>query len=166
MSKWAFDAAAYDPKDPSPWLALQLDDSLPIDPEAKLALLRGAASFSRYRLFPVIRPLIWVSFIVVKILRGISPHFPNLNGTLHRLIHFGLKSFASPDCNLLIMGHFHVGTALLAFIKGNAGLVQVETEPLRPRVLKDLEVNMFLQHDLNVFNFIIQLNQSLKAQGR
>ena len=166
MSKWAFDAAAYDPKDPSPWLALQLDDSLPIDPEAKGALLRGAASFCRYRLFPVIRPLIWVTFIFVKILRGISPRFPNLNGTLHRLIHWGLKTFGSPDCNLLIMRHFHVGTELLAFIKGNAGPVQVETEPLRPRTLKDLEANMFLQHDLNVFNFIIQMNQSLKAQGR
>jgi len=44
--------------------------------------------------------------------------------------------------------------------------VQVEPVPLRPRTLKDLEDNVFLQHDLNVFNFIIQLNTSLRAQGR
>jgi hypothetical protein len=29
-----------------------------------------------------------------------------------------------------------------------------------------LEDNVFLQHDLNVFNFIIQLNASLRKQGR
>ena len=55
---------------------------------------------------------------------------------------------------------------MLAFIKANAGDVDVETVPLRPRTLKDLEDNVFLQHDLNVFNFIIQLNKSLRAQGR
>jgi hypothetical protein len=38
--------------------------------------------------------------------------------------------------------------------------------PLRPRKLADLKDNVFLQHDLNVFNFIIQLNLSLNAQGR
>jgi hypothetical protein len=102
----------------------------------------------------------------VKIVRGISPSFPNLNGTLHRMIHWGLRTFGSPDANLLIMRHFHIGTELLAFIKTNAGAPEVETVPLRPANLKDLEDNVFLQHDLNVFNFVIQLNQSLKRQGR
>ena len=156
----------YDPKDPDPWLALALDQSLPIDPDAKAALLRGSASWSRRWMFNIIRPFVFVFFLLVKLLRGISPHHPNLNGLLHRTIHWGLKAFGSPDANLLILRHFHVGTELLAFIKANAGPVQVETVPLRPRTLKDLEHNVFLQHDLNVFNFIIQLNASLRAQGR
>lgn len=159
-------ASHYDPKDPDPWLALKLDQSLPIDPDAKGALLRGAASWSRRWMFNIIRPFVFLFFLVVKILRGLSPHVPNLNGTLHRTIHWGLKTFGSPDANLLILRHFHVGTELLAFIKANAGDVQVETVPLRPRTLKDLEDNVFLQHDLNVFNFIIQLNMSLREQGR
>jgi hypothetical protein len=161
-----FDASTYDPKDPNPWLALYLDQSLPIADEAKLALLRGAASWSRRWFFNIVRPFVFLFFLVVKILRGISPHHPNLNNTLHKLIHWGLRTFATRDANLLIMRHFHVGTELLAFIKANAGPVQIETAPLRPRTLKDLENNVFLQHDLNVFNFIIQLNLSLRAQGR
>jgi hypothetical protein len=156
----------YDPKDPDPWLALQLDQSLPMDPEAKAALLRGAASWSRRWMFNIIRPFVFLFFLVVKLLRGISPHFPNLNGTLHRTIRWGLAIFGSPDANFLIVRHFNVGTELLAFIKANSGEVQVETVPLRPRTLKDLEDNVFLQHDLNVFNFIIQLNMSLRAQNR
>jgi hypothetical protein len=53
-----------------------------------------------------------------------------------------------------------------AGVKANAGDVAIETVPLRPRTLRDLEANVFLQHDLNVYNFIIQLNMSLRAQGR
>jgi hypothetical protein len=159
-------ATHYDPKDPDPWLALALDQSLPMDPDAKAALLRGAASWSRRWMFNVIKPFIFVFFVLVKILRGLSPRHPNLNGALHRTIHWGLASFGSPGANLLILRHFHVGTELLAFIKANAGQVDVRTVALRPRTLKDLEDNVFLQHDLNVFNFIIQMNMSLRAQNR
>lgn len=162
----AFDLARYDPKDPDPWLALYLDQSLPIAPEAKTALLMGNRSWSRRWMFNIIRPAVFAFFILVKIVRGISPHHPNLNGFLHRLIHWGLRTFCTPEANTLILRHFHIGTELLAFIKANAGPVEVETVPLRPRTLKELEDNVLLQHDLNVFNFIIQLNASLRAQGR
>jgi hypothetical protein len=161
-----FDLANFDRLDPDPWLALYLDQSLPIDDGAKRALLTGNRSFSRAWLFPVLRPLFFAQLVVAKIARWISPHFPSLNGFLHRLIHWGLKTFASPEANLLIVRHFHIGTEILAFIKANAGDVQVETVPLRPRTLKDLEAGVFLQHDLNVYNFIIQLNAGLRAQGR
>ncbi|HEX2561012.1 DUF6999 family protein, partial [Phenylobacterium sp.] len=126
----------------------------------------GNRSWSRRWMFNIVRPAVFAFFLLVKIARGISPHHPNLNGFLHRLIHWGLRTFCTPEANTLILRHFHVGTELLAFIKANAGPVQVETVPLRPRTLKDLEDNVFLQHDLNVFNFIIQLNASLRAQGR
>jgi len=156
----------YDPADPDPWLALQLDQSLPIDPEAKAALLRGGKSWSRRWLFNVVKPLIFVFFVGVKIVRGLFPHWPSLDRLLHKTIRWGLTVFGSPDANFLILRHFHVGTELLAFIKANAGDVKVETVPLRPRTLKDIEPNLFLQHDLNVYNFIIQLNRDLRAQNR
>jgi hypothetical protein len=162
-----YETAAYDPKDPDPWLALWLDRSLPIDEGAKAALLTGNRSWSRRWMFPVVRPFIFAFFMLVKVLRGISPHHPNLNVFLHKTIHWGLSVFGSPEANTLILRHFHIGTELLAFIKANAGPnVVVETVPLRPIALKDLEDNVFLQHDLNVFNFIIQLNRCLRAQGR
>ena len=166
MSDPAFDLDRYDPRDPDPWLALYLDQGMPLAPEAKLALLKGNRTWSRRWLFPIIRPAVFAFFILVKIARGVSPHRPNLNGALHRLIHWGLRTFATPEANTLILRHFHIGTELLAFIKANAGPVEVATVPLRPRDLKALEDNVFLQHDLNIFNFIIQLNAALRAQGR
>jgi hypothetical protein len=158
--------AGYDPRNPDPWLALELDQSLPIMPRAKAALLKGNRSWSRRWLFPVVRPAVFACFMLVKLLRLFAPHWPNLNGFLHRLIHWGLRTFCTPEANTLIMRHFHIGTELLAFIKANAGPIEVETVPLRPRTLKDLEDNVFLQHDLNIYNFIIQLNAGLRAQGR
>ncbi len=161
-----FDPARFDARDPDPWLALYLDQSLPIDDGAKRALLLGNRSFSRRWIFPVARPFIMGFFLLVKLLRVISPHRPNLNRALHELIYWGLKTFASPEANTLILRHFNIGTEILAFIKANAGPVEVDSFPLRPVRLADLRDNVFLQHDLNVFNFVIQLNASLRAQGR
>jgi hypothetical protein len=161
-----FATMAHDPRDPDPWLALYLDQSLPIDPEAKRCLLVGARSWSRRWLFPVSRPLVILFFCVVKVLRAISPRFPNLNGLLHKTIHWGLRTFGSPETNTLILRHFHVGTELLAFMRINVGAADISSHPLRPTKLKDIEDNLFLQHDLNVFNFIIELNQRLRAEGR
>ncbi|HEY2661435.1 MAG TPA: hypothetical protein VGI79_17080 [Caulobacteraceae bacterium] len=162
----SFDADRFDPRDPDPWLALYLDQSLPIDDDAKRALLTGNRSASRRWLFPVLRPFLFTGFVLIRIVRGLSPRHPNLNRLLHRLIHWGLRTFASPEANLLILRHFHIGTEILAFIKANAGPVAIDTAPLRPRRLKDLEDNLFLQHDLNIYSFIIQLNVGLRAQGR
>lgn len=160
-----FDAASHDPADPDPWLALWLDPSLPIEPQAKRALLSGNASYSRAFLLPALRPLLFIMMVLVHLVRRVFVHWPNFNGGLHRLIHWGLRTFATPETNLLIMRHFHIGTELLAFIRTNAG-VDIATHPLRPKALRDLEDNVFLQHDLNVFNFVIELNAALQAEGR
>ena len=161
-----FDISTFDPRDPDPWLALYLDQSLPIDDGAKRALLLGNRSMSRRWLFPILRPFIFAGFLLITGRRGLSPRAPNLNRTLHRMIHWGLRTFASPQANTLILRHFHVGTEILGFIKANAGPVEIDSVPLRPTRLNDLEDNVFLQHDLNIYNFIIQLNASLRAQGR
>lgn len=162
-----FDPERFDARDPDPWLALALDQSVPIDEGSKRALLLGNRSWSRRWLFPVVRPLIFAFFMLVKALRAISPRWPNLNGTLHRSIHWGLRNFATPEANMLIVRHFHIGNEILGFIRANAGPgIDAPTVPLHPRNLKDLEDNVFLQHDLNVFNFIIQLNRDLRRQDR
>ena len=165
-----FERMAFDPKDPDPWLALYLDHSLPIDDVAKRCLLIGQRSWSRRWLFPVSRPVVFLWFCLVKVFRAITPNHPNLNDLLHKTIHWGLRTFGSPETNTLILRHFHIGSELLAFMKHNAGLgadvEQVTSHPLRPTRLKDIEDNLFLQHDLNVFNFIIELNKALNAQGR
>jgi hypothetical protein len=161
-----YDARDLDLKDPNPWLALYLDDSLPIDQGAKEALLRGNETLSRRLLLPIAKPFVFVFFFLVQLFRipfGRFPHFPK---TLHNLIYWGLKTFASPEANMLILRHFNIGTEILNFIKDNTPGVEVTSHPLRPTTLAELKDNVFLQHDLNVYNFIIELNAGLRAQER
>jgi hypothetical protein len=159
-------AAAHDPRDPDPWLALELDGSLPIDDDAKAALVRGNASYSRLYLAPFLKPFVLVFFAFVHLLRRPFAAWPSFPGALHASIVWGLKTFATPEANRLILRHFHIGTEIIAFIRANAGPVEAPTVALRPRRVEDLRDNVFLQHDLNIFNFIIGLNAELRAQGR
>lgn len=161
-----FDPDSYDRADPDPWLALYLDTSMPIAETAKIALLRGNDTYSRRYFLPAARPFVFIFYLFVKVFRRFFPRWPNSPALLHRLIHWGLRTFASPDANTLILRHFNIGTEILQFIKDNVPGVKIETVPLRPRTLAELENNVFLQHDLNIYNFIIELNKGLREQGR
>lgn len=84
---------------------------------------------------------------------------------LHRILAWGMNRCSSPQANWLILRHFHLGSQVLAFIAANSG-VQVTLSPLTPMVIDDLKDEVFLKHDLNLFNFIINLNRALRAEGR
>ena len=159
---------AHDRNDPDPWLALYLDDSVPVDEGAKAALLRGNDTYSRRFFLPACRPLIFIFFVFVQLFRRFFPAWPHSSRMLHNLIHWGLRNFATPDANFLILRHFNIGTEILQFLKDNAPVPaeRIQTVPLRPKRLADLKDNVFLQHDLNVYNFIIELNKALRAAGR
>ena len=149
-------------KDPSPWLAPYLDTSLPLSNEVKAALLENASSRSRQFLLPLIRPLAKGVIMAQQVLKVFVPNRFTSSRVLHRTIYWGLKWFVRPEANYLILRHFHIGSEILQFVAANVPGVQI---PLRPRTLEDLIDNVFLQHDLYVFNFIIRLNQELKNKG-
>lgn len=161
-----FNPAASDPKDPDPWLALYLDKSIPIDPQAKLDLMRGMRGFSRKALLPFLRPVAGLSILMFGALRLVLPNRFSAPALLHRLICWGLRNFVSPEANRLILRHFHIGTEILNFIKDNVPDVQVDTVPLRPETVDALKDNVFLQHDLNIFNFVIELNAGLEKNSQ
>ena len=62
------------------------------------------------------------------------------------------------------MRHFHIGSELLQFVADNAKNVEMELHPLRPQKLRDLADDVFLQHDLNIYNFIIEMNRQLNEK--
>lgn len=156
-----------DPRDPSPWLALYLDQSTPLPPPVKEALIKGLASRSRQFLLPVVRPLARALIILIQLFRIVVPNDFVSSRILHKLIHWGLRNFVRPDANYLILRHFHLGSEILAFIRDNAGLKNPPTlTPLKPLKLAEVEDDLFLKHDLNLFNFVIALNDALNAEGR
>jgi hypothetical protein len=155
----------HDPANPSPWDALYLDQSIPLDDHAKQALLVNTNSRSRQFFLPIILPFIKLELIVFQLLklffpRSSAPRF------MHQLIYLGLKYFVKPEANFIILRHFHIGSEVLAFLAANIKGVDMKLNPLRPKNLRDLKPDLFVRHDINLYNFIISLNSQLREQGR
>jgi hypothetical protein len=166
MSEGVLLDGAYDRRDPDPWLALLLDRSLPFEPAAKAALVRDQASKSRQFLLPLVRPFARLTIILAQLVHTIFPRWPHAPRFLHRSIAFGMRHFLTPDANLLILRHFHLGAQILRFISDNATPgYHPELHPMRPRAIDDVKANLFLNHDLNIYNYLIQLNQEMDRRG-
>jgi hypothetical protein len=155
----------HDPRDPNPWLALYLDHSLPIAESAKRAWLQDLSSRNREFVLPLVRPIARSFIILFQVLKVLAPRFQS-SALLHRILVWNMKAFMSPNANLLILRHFHLGSEILRFIADNTAHVEVETTPLKPTTLDAIRDHLFLKHDLNLFNFVIELNRQLRAQGR
>jgi hypothetical protein len=166
MSEPALDEREHDPRDPDPGLALMLDRSLPFAPEAKAALVRDQASRSRQFLLPLVRPFARATIILAQLIHTIFPRWPHAPRFLHHSIAFGMRHFLSPDANFLILRHFHLGAQILRFIADNATPgFHPSLEPMQPRTIEDVKDDLFLKHDLNIYNFLIALNRELARRG-
>lgn len=157
--------AIHNPDDPSPWLALDLDQTTPIRPTVKAKWLNDCSSKSRQFILPFARPFARFLIVLIQVLKALSPYNIRASKTLHRLIVFGLRHFVRPEANELILRHFNIGSEILHFIAANIKGVEVKLSPLTPKSLNDLLDNTFLKHDLNLYNFIINLNTDMHEKG-
>jgi len=155
----------HDASDPSPWLAMYLDLSTPLDEEVKRAWLADSSSRSRQFILPFMRPFARTLIVLFQLLKVVMPRKLAFSRALHRLLAWGMENFIRPEANWLILRHFHLGSQVLQFIAANAP-VDVPTNPLKPDKVEDVREEMFLIHDLNLFNFVIRLNQGLRESGR
>lgn len=160
-----FENFLHDSNDPNPWYAMYLDQSTPLRPSVKEKWLKDSSSLSRQYLMPFAKPIARIFIILIQIIKALSPIDWRASKILHRLIVWGLKNFVTPEANELILRHFHVGSEILAFIAGNVPGVNIKMNPLRPKCLDDLRDDMFLTHDLNLYNFVINLNKELKSKN-
>lgn len=161
-----FESMQHDPRDPNPWLALYLDQSTPVDPAVKKAWLEDSSSRCRQFVLPVVRPLARGTIILFQLVKTVLPNAFTSSRLLHRLLAWGLYTFVSRQANWLILRHFHIGSEILDFIARNVPGTMVPLRPLRPANLPELRDDLFLKHDLNLYNFVINVSRELRAQGR
>lgn len=159
-----FETLEHNPKDPNPWQALYFDRSIPFNEQAKAAFLYDSQSKSRQFLLPFARPLSRLCIMLIQILkvflpRTAAPRF------LHRCLYWGMKYWVSPEANYLILRHFNLGSEVLRFIKDNVKEADIPMNPLKPTRLEDVKNNIFLDHDLNLYNFVIRLNKAMREKG-
>jgi len=159
------DISNHDTRDPNPWLAMYLDNSIPINKTTKMALMRDNNSKTVTYLLPLIGLWSKITMFFIHLFKFFLPRLINSSKFLHIILSWGLKRFVSPDANLLIFRHFHVGSEIMEFIAANIEGVDVSTSPLKPRNFEEVKDDLFLKHDLNLYNFVIALNNQLKEKG-
>tara|TARA_Y100001970_G_scaffold5456_1_gene6182 strand:- start:1114 stop:2013 length:900 start_codon:yes stop_codon:yes gene_type:complete len=155
-----------DLRDPDPFYAMYLDSSIPFDNNAKNAFLKDSSSFSRRALLPIVKVLARAFRMIVILYRIIFPKLFSMPKFLHWQLYIGQKYLLTPEANYLILRHFCIGSEILSFIATNVDCPETKNKPLKPLKLTDIKNNVYLQHDLNLFNFIIALNKSLRDKGR
>lgn len=154
----------HDERDPNPWLAMYLDLSIPINDATKLSLMRDNDSKSTKFLLPIIKVISKILMFFIHVFKFFLPNLINSSKILHRILSWGLKHFVSKDANLLIFRHFHVGSEIMEFIAYNIEGIEIKTSPLKPYDFEDIKDDLFLKHDLNLYNFVIKLNKQLKEK--
>ncbi len=159
------DIAHHDERDPNPWLAMYLDNSIPINDKTKRSLMRDNNSKSVQYLLPIIKITSKFAMFFIHIFKFFFPNLINSSKILHKILAWGLRNFVSPDANLLIFRHFHVGSEIMEFISKNIEQVELQTNPLKPKNFEDINDDLFLKHDLNLYNFVIKLNGQLREKN-
>lgn len=164
---WQNPQVKHDPDDPNPWHAVLIDKSIPIDIEVKKAWLRDSSSASRQYLLPVLRPMARLAIIFIQLVKLLVPGNWQASRLLHRFLVYGLKKFVSPEANWLVLRHFHIGSEIQQFILKNLPGIEIpDLHFMRFRNLDELADNAFVKHDINLFNFVIWINQALQEQNR
>jgi len=156
-----FEHLEHNPRDPNPWHALFLDHSIPFDKQAKAAFLYDSQSKTRQYLLPFVRVFSRIAIAVLQVLKIFWPRWFNSSRLLHICLYYGMKYWVTPEANFLILRHFNLGSEILRFIADNVDGIELETTPLQPTRLFDVKDDLFLNHDLNLYNFVIRLNKKL-----
>lgn len=98
-----FNNMPHDKRDPNPFLAIFLDQSIPFNDEAKAAYLKDCSSKSRQFLLPVLRPLARLTIILLQIYKIMFPKAFTSSKRLHNFLYWGMKTFVSPSANYMIL---------------------------------------------------------------
>ncbi|MFA7276734.1 MAG: hypothetical protein WC043_08030 [Pseudobdellovibrionaceae bacterium] len=156
----------HNPQNPDPWAALAIDQTTFIDQAAKEALMRNNGTSARRLFLPILRPIARLSIGIMRCIRIFVPDTLTSSDFLHKTIVWGMSNFVSRDANYLILRHFNIGSQILRFLNDNMADGELEGHPLYPKVVADLRDNFFVQHDLNLYNFVILANSYLAEKGR
>jgi hypothetical protein len=151
--------------EPSLWDAILFDPVLPFDAGARRLLVRDQQRWTRRYLHPVASVVSRVAVALIRVAKHLVPVRSSgpragragRHRALDRLCLWFLRRFVSPDAVHLLIRHFVVETNLLNFIVRNSGAEQVPEVGLMPTTLAELGDGAVIQHDVNVYNVVVDL---------
>ncbi len=162
----SIESITHNKEDPSAWQTLYYDSSIPMRRKPKACYLKGISSPSRQFLLPMLRPFCRLAIYIFQVFKVLVPNAFHSSKILHKSIYWGLKYFVSPEANYIILRHFNIGSQILQFIVDNIDGLELKPGLLFPKKLEDVyKDEIFLKHDINLYNFLIELNLEFKNKN-
>jgi len=149
-----------DRSNPNAWEALYLDQAIPLDMTAKAYMIKDLQSWSRNYLLIPIKIIANISLAIIMTIKRILPFQFSAYKLMHHSAAFFLKHFASPEACYLIVRHIYLGSNIVNFLIDNSADRQIPKSTLYPQTVNDLAENAFLEHDLILFNFVLDYNEA------
>jgi hypothetical protein len=149
---------------PSVWEALYCDEAIPVDAIAKAYMIKDLKSWSRnYLLFPS-KIIANVSLAVIMTVKRLLPFQFRSYRLMHTMAVWFLNTFVTPEANYLIVRHIGIGSNIVNFLIDNGPNRAIVRSELYPRTVEDLADNVFLEHDLILYNFVLDYHAAQKQQ--
>lgn len=149
-----------DRRNPNAWDALYLDQAIPVDSVAKTYMIRDLQSWTRNYLLIPIKLLANVLLALIMTVKRLLPFQFSAYTLMHRSAAFFLNTFVSPEACYLIVRHICIGSNIVNFLIDNGPDPTIEKSQLYPRTVDDLAENAFLEHDLILYNFVLDYNEA------
>lgn len=150
-------------QNPNTWDTIYLDQAIPVDPVAKAYMIRDLQSWTRSYLLIPIKLLANLLLALIMTVKRLLPFQFNAYTLMHRSAAFFLKHFVSPEACYLIVRHICLGSNIINFLIDNGPDPTIEKSQLYPHTVDDLAKNAFLEHDLILYNFVLDYHEAQQA---
>ena len=152
-----------DRKNPTIWDTLYLDRAIPVDPLSKTYMIRDLQSWTRNYLLIPIKLVANISLGLIMTLKRLLPFQFRAYGFMHQSAAFFLRHFVRPEACYLIVRHLNIGSNIINFLIDNGPDRSLPRADLYPQNVDDLVHNAFWEHDLILYNFVIDYHEAQAA---
>ncbi len=152
-----------DRANPTIWDTLYLDKAIPVDPLSKTYMIRDLQSWTRNYLLIPIKLVANISLGLIMTIKRLLPFQFRAYGFMHKSAAFFLKHFVRPEACYLIVRHLNIGSNIINFLIDNGPDRFMPRADLYPQNVDDLVHNAFWEHDLILYNFVIDYHEAQAA---
>lgn len=156
-------SGARDRSNPDPFEAMLKDPALGLDKEAVAVAVRDMRRWTRRYIKPLARGLSLLSVFFIVALKRVLPFQFRAHSLIDVLCIWFMRRFVSPDAAYSLIRHFVVETNLINFVAKNCGAEDVATTELKPDALAKMGDHTVMQHDINIYNLVLDLGESETA---
>lgn len=152
-----------DRQDPNHWDALYADGGIPVDPVAKAYMVKDLQNWSRNYLLLPIKVIANIGLGTIMTVKRLLPFQFRSYWLMHQMAVWFLNTFATPEACYLILRHMSIGSNIINFLTDNGPDSDLPRATLYPRRVEDLADNAFLEHDIVLYNFVLDYHAAQRA---